>query len=135
MNLTEYLKAVEPNPLYEEIYELACFASNAYENLRHNSGLSNNDGEHWDIDSIASYDIDGITTNWEYSWGFGGHDEGNCFIPINAIIGSENDRIAFIKGVVHREVNLKNNDNASDEIIEKDKRFAEYEKLKLEFES
>ena len=117
----------------QPIHDLVQWASELYAELRTKSGLPCGDGEAWgyqgDIELHDTY----VTTKWEHLGAYGGHSE--CDIPINAIIGCEADRVAFITNIVRDDSKL------ADEILafrldkQRDARIAHLVALKAEFES
>lgn len=117
------------NPLEELVY----WASQTYEELRSLKGLSTGDGDCWDCDQVVEYGANTITTRWEYTWRFGGHSEGTCEIPVEAILGDKKTRLGFITDLVERQYSEKHASEISRIQEAQEQRKVEYERLKKEF--
>ena len=117
------------NP-FEELVE---WASTTYCKLRIEADLTTFDGEYWDGE-IVEYNDDSITTHWEYTWSYGGSSEGECEIPLGAILGTEKDRLKYIKKLVLDEVSIVNKAKDDVDLLKLKQRKAEYNRLKREFE-
>ena len=108
----------------DEVESLLRWASDQYGKLRKEANFLCGDGHTWDCnDGIECLEDDCIHTNWSYSWSYDGYDSGSCTIPIEAILGTEEERLAFIKGVVKKEV---------DEAVKKENETIKHRKLRLE---
>ena len=99
MNKYEYYKLVTE---LSELKDMVYSAADLYTSLRKENGLSTNDGECWEGE-VIDFSFNHVTTEWLTTWPYGGAEEGNCSIPVEAILGSEKERIEFIKSVVEKE--------------------------------
>lgn len=91
---------------YEELYELASWASIKYAEARAAHGLScepSNDGEYLEFLDIIEFDKALICTQWTDYDG----NRGRFLIPVDAIIGTERERLLSIQNVVKREIDEK----------------------------
>jgi len=130
----KYMSAIKPNPALAEITELANQASGVYQKLREAAGLPDGDGKNWDAGEVLDYGQDGVTMRWEYNWSFGGHSEGESFIPIKAILGSQEERATFIGSVVAKEAAERGSKVTAEKGKKKQARRKAYLDLKSEFE-
>ena len=133
MNIDEYREITTPNPKLLEIDNLVEFAPKTYLELRNEYKLSCNDGEYWD-GNVSDYLSFGVELEWEYSWNYGGQASGTNYIPVEALVGSEEKRVEYIKSVVLKEYELDLKTKSTTAESEKAKRKKEFEKLKREFE-
>ena len=103
INIDEYNEIRNnSNPLDD----LVDWASNIYGTMRKEKGLSIGDGDCWEGE-IVELERDCIITHWEYTWSYGGCAEGECVIPLGAIVGNRNERLNFIQSVVDKEANVR----------------------------
>ena len=133
MNQDEYNKITEPHARLSEINDLVDFASRTYKAIREKHKLTCGDGDYWD-GVITDYMCSEIELEWEYTWQYGGHASGTNYIPVEAILGTEQERIKFIEAVVVKEVNSKHQQKAKILDAQKATRKKQFDKLKQEFE-
>jgi DNA primase len=133
MNEEEYLNLVEK---YKQLEDKCNRAFRVYLNEANTAGLvTRKYKEHEAVESILDVNPMGVDYRWSETWQYGGHDQGENFIPMEFILDDKYEEAIRNSIWVDRkkEIEKKTKDEAERTQRKLDERRALFEQLKSEF--